>query len=351
MKIFVALWSRDTANKPFDNLGTRLWYLEKALEYADGKYKAAAAGGGFSGTIKAIFVAPEYLFDNPRDKDADPTLAHTPRAIAEESKGAIKSMIKDDSRKYPSMLIVPGTIIYRVDPTAYPLRGAEQRAKAVTSMKELQTAVSRKNEKVKSMAKDSSVPTLATKIGLLDGSGKVDYLVKNKMYGFLNGETVFSYGKRADCIEATGDVPGVFIPGRTTGIKELHGIKFGFEVCYDHEMGVLKATANGATVDIHVVASAPVTNATANMIVRAGGFFMHACSDATNSTVLFRTTPAWKQKQTDSQKKNATYATPAEAPDMIESLGTEEVNGDKMSCYVIDYQSVATATPTTPKQV
>jgi hypothetical protein len=340
MKIFVALWSRNTENKPFDNLGTRLWYLSKALDHAQAKYNEAATGGAFTGAIKAIFVAPEYLFDNPRDKDADPTLQHTPRAIAEESKRAIKSMIRDDSRNYPGMLIVPGTVIYRLDPLAYPVLVGQVRTEAVTAMKTLQTSLARKSEKVKSMAKDDTVPTLATKIGLLDGTGRIDYLVQNKMYGFLNGEVVFSYGKRADCFEATGDVPGVFIPGPTTGMKTIEGINFGFEVCYDHEMGVLKATASGKTADIHIVSSAQVSNNTGNMNVRAGGFFIHACSNSDVSTVLYRTTTAWKNKQTDSQAKSLMYAKPTEAADVIQSLGTEEVNGDKLSCYVIDYLSL-----------
>src|SRR5262249_40919582 len=125
---------------------------------------------------------------------------------------------------------------------------------------------------------------------------------------------------------------------RKTGMQNLGDINFGFEVCYDHEMGVLKATAGGKTVDIHVVASAKVSNNTSSMIVRQGGFFLHACSEAKDSTVLYRATAAWKKTQKDSQLKNLTYATPKEAPDMIESLGTEDVHGDALSCYVINYQ-------------
>ncbi len=328
--IFVALWSRDTARATLsENIGTRLYYLEEAVQKSWDKYKANQRD--YKGEIHAIFLAPEYLFTNPRDESQEGKVT---RAISEPTKRATLSMLGDVSRKYTGLLFVPGTISYSLDEAKYPVTFKESRDKALGQMKTMQTGMpQRVNQTLKNLSPPGQpVPSLTQKIEMLEKSDHIDYIIRNKMYIFLNGKVVAKYGKKADRFEATGDVPGVYIPGQNSGLADIGGIHFGFEICYDHEIGVLKNLSGAKAVDIHMIASAEVSNSTANMLAKVGGFVIHASSNRGYTAVYYKPTPAWKSSH---GKFQGAYATEKEAVDIVEIIGSEEVAGALLKYYVL----------------
>lgn len=307
MKIFVALWSHNTETDK-SSLGLRYAALEDALKVAKQKFTAARTLE-FTGQIKAIFVAPEYLFADDHDDEK------RTRTVDKTSKKMMVTRLKELSRVHPDMLLIPGTIIYRIE-SDWDFMYYQKRDKAVERLYELQN----KNTLINNMKRPDNPLTMQSKISALTHKTKKEALVKNKMYVFLNGEVVATYGKTADFYEATGDVPGVFIPGRKAGIQKVGGIRFGFEICYDAQMGVMKSNNLRTPPDIHVIASAHVENKDAKMHARPGGYILHACSlDA--ETAVYR--------------KGAS-GLPAPVP----PGETVPVGGSPLKCWTLDYTPV-----------
>ncbi len=334
MKIFVALWSRDTETKLNVDQDTRFAQLQNAVTRAFELYQAAKAGSAdYTGPIKSMFVAPEYLFTRQRD----PADATAGRAIEADEALSILKKVRNLSRTKEDMLLVPGSIIYKYAPERHEGGGRVGALEVLRQVKAEVDATAPRFKRVKELApeNDPTVPTIQAKVGILEGTGEINHFVKNRIYIYLNGDVVAQYGKKADRFEVTGNVPGVFLPGRQSGRQTIADIKFGFEICYDHEIGVLKAMS-AETVDFQVVASAAVTNNTSCMVVRPGGFFLHASSTAAYSTVFFKPTTEWK-KTANPLHKNASYADPTQAPEVIETIPPEDVDGDPLKCFVLTY--------------
>ena len=334
MKVFVALWSRDTENKLDVDQETRVAGLRAAINAAQEKYEEVSGGStDFTWDIKSIFVAPEYLFTRQRTVEADD------RAIGIAQVGPILTDLSTMSRGKPGMLIVPGTIIYKVTPeqSGTGVEGAKDTLRALDTRLSTVPRIDR-NPKLKGLAPvdDDTSPTIQTKLGRLEKGGEIDHFVRNVMVVYLNGSVVATYSKMADKGEARGDVPGVYIPGRKCGLVDpLHGRSFGFEICYDHEIGVLKALA-GTTVDFHVIASAFVTNNTQQMIAKPGGFVLHASSEAKHSTVYYKPTPAWKQAPANERNKNAAWLKAEEAGEtVVKVYEPVTVAESPLSCFVL----------------
>jgi len=104
-------------------------------------------------------------------------------------------------------------------------------------------------------------------------------LMRNTAPVFHDGDCLLKYHKHGDFFEAKSPEDGLFIPGNGKKTCELNGLRFGFEICLDHNLGILQnALKNDVDklVDIHIVCSAAVKNETSNMMNRRGGFFLHA---------------------------------------------------------------------------
>ena len=107
-------------------------------------------------------------------------------------------------------------------------------------------------------------------------------LMRNTAPVFHGGTCLLKYHKHGDFFEAKSPEDGIFIPGMGKKTCGLNGLTFGFEICLDHNLGILqKALKNNVDkqVDIHIVCSAAVKNVTSNMMNRRGGFFLHASID------------------------------------------------------------------------
>ncbi len=310
--IFVALWSRETETKTLNStLGARTYYLDQALASARKAFQQTR--GDYSGQIHAIFLAPEYLFTKPRNPEDNVT-----RAVEEPEKMMLVSHLKEASKSFPEALMIPGTIIYRLDEAKYPVSFAKSRHNALEQMRSIRSGIPQnKSPEVKNLG-TLGVLTLQQKIELLESPNSIGYIVRNKMFAFLNGAIVAKYGKKADLFEAKGDVPGVFIPGKEAGIQELDSLRFGFEICYDHNIGVLKnLSGRGAPVDVQVILSAEVPNAAGSMFLRAGGFSAHASSKTANSRIFVKPRTGLATDETDRLR-----------------VGGEEIDGDPLEFYL-----------------
>ena len=279
---FVALWSRQTEAVLQDNV--RLTNLGEAVDTAARKF-AEISSAEFDGPFKSIFVAPEYLFTTERS-EAD----NTPRALTTDQVKGIAKELKEISRAHMGMLMLPGSVIYQ---HAIEKQTGGKTA-AVSAVQTYQSSLNPDGAKglVKTARQnlvnrnDDASPAL--KLQQLSQANNITHVVKNRLYVLLDANVVAKYGKKADKNEVMGPRTALFIPGQDTGLPEIGGIRFGFEICFDHELGVLKAMSNDAKVDIHIVISAWTTNNVSNMQLRSRGYFLHASSAAIHTAVYFK---------------------------------------------------------------
>jgi hypothetical protein len=112
-------------------------------------------------------------------------------------------------------------------------------------------------------------------------------LMRNTAVVLLDGVVWHKYHKHGDYFEVMGDNDDtVFIPGNRDSVTSIHGIKFGFEICLDHNLGTLVARVPPQQIpDIHIVCSDTVSNELTNIHARPGGFFLHASSVRANTAV------------------------------------------------------------------
>jgi hypothetical protein len=105
---------------------------------------------------------------------------------------------------------------------------------------------------------------------------------------FLNGQKVFSYGKKINMGDFHDDeAQGIYVPGKHQGIKTIEKFKVGFEVCWEHSMGMLQQQSAGANLDLHIIVSAEVPNNIGNFgVTKEGGFVIHASANPDFSGVF-----------------------------------------------------------------
>jgi predicted amidohydrolase len=339
MHIYVALWSRDTEHKLNVDQDTRLSDLKEAVKAAHAVYEEQAKNTAytFGDKIKAIFLAPEYLFTNKREEAQELS-----RAIDVTKAEGILTELCSFSKNYDGMLIIPGTVIYR-----HPV---EKDAQALTGTKDIQAklALSKaaqedKTGRLSRLAPPGESFDIGSKVKTLEGGNGVTHLVKNRLHAFLKGKVVANYGKIADRYEVA-DKGGtdLFVPGRQAGVQDIEGLKFGFEVCYDHDLGVLKALGGVNSVDFHVILSAWVDGEQKNMLAREGGFVLHACSDKDRSNVYFKPNQKWKD-QYKPKFAAPKFVSPKDAQkrheDWILPIGESPACNDVLHSYVIKYET------------
>ncbi len=330
MAICVGIWSRNTETQIGDDMGSRLFLLEQAARATHEKALALASRHSLHANIKSIFVAPEYMFSAERQ---DPTAA---RAVSDTTRSALKALLQEMSLQFPGMLLVPGTIIYKIDLQESPLRGAWKKAEALRA---LDVSLVPKDKKVYPVA-DLQLSSVEKKRYLAEG--QVTRLIRNRCYVFKDGSTELVYGKKADMNEAVGSdkgderaPTGIFIPGLKASQKSIGGINFGFEICWEHANGVLKSVVGtGTKPDIQIICSAFIENQTLNMVVRPGGFVLHASSRQSDSGVFY--------KPMTGQNRQPPRATPPQGlaggdAGKIERLGESVVGGSPLTLYLIDY--------------
>lgn len=261
----------------------RLKYLSEAVEATrimQTKLRIAAA----TGVMKSIFIAPEFMFirEQNETKTAGRALGYDQRKIILEGfdKIALAS---------PSMLIVPGSIVFKVSTVGAGKKAIVNLRNAIKPGEFREPIVTRK-----AAGKRYERPTLPTfeasgkgmspaemyqqQIGTLEEVTNVDattlltqpsmlrhhFLIKNRAYVYFDGKRVCSYGKKNNAGERIDDDEvsnSIFIPGKKEGVTTIDGRRIGFEICADHAGGVLKNTLdNISSLDLHVICSGWVDN-------------------------------------------------------------------------------------------
>lgn len=329
--LVVSTWNRPSqAQQELASLQVRFMHLRHAVEMT--ARKIAEKQFDADGLIRGIFVAPEYLFAarNAGLKIAGVT---QPRAMSSARHDLVIKWLTSLSERHPRILIVPGTIAWETPfGTSKEFKSLETylgKAKyqpipepdllkqfktawfwdsgagsiinwsdleeykeqfgsypAIQSLLDITIQDVRKN----SPAKYDEMRLYARLVHEM-GIGAVRRMHKmvplnpkrfmfNTAYGFLNGKIVLAYRKQGNFNEEAGYDDIFFLSGGQSGFRDIEGIRFGFEVCLDHNIGLLKRQLRpGQDVDVQIVLSDSVRPVGDNIVVQDGGFFVHASTD------------------------------------------------------------------------
>ncbi|MFP5209613.1 MAG: hypothetical protein ACLGRW_10020 [Acidobacteriota bacterium] len=362
-KLVVATWNRMPTLGDNRGYKTRLKDLAKAVRLTDDMVRQENFEA--DGLIKAIFVAPEYLFAKEWGGvyKSGSVWMRGIRSLSETIHNQIHNELVALSKRYPRILIVPGTITWLppVDENAliraYQYYGVKAAAsagipfdktngvsallKSYFNLDDKGLAALKQN---KAQFRQSLNEALADYIEdsdfardqMLYKSGQTRKLadtvfgkmassmMRNTMYVLLNGKERYVYDKHANYGECATGLFGnpkpamgtVYLPGINSGTAEIEGLRFGFEVCMDHglrTLGTLQRASKDRP-DIHIIVSDCVDYEDANALVRNGGYVIHA-STSLSETVVFQKNPA---------RSNA------------RSLGTDLAGGTKLLFWEID---------------
>ena len=242
--------------------------------------------------FRGIFIAPEYYFTKP-------TLSGRRDFLDLLSKNFLDIQLKQLSRDFPRILLVPGTIHYDIEmtpedkiQTGYQLlKAAKDRILRQNALAKPRTVLekSMSHNPTGTFSKVPSMNEMATK--LLDPNTK-PRKVHNMTSLLLNGRVWASYDKHTDFYEAKSISPdqSMFVPGTQDECPEIgdgaRKFRFGVEICFDHGNAVLKHRAPG-NLQFHIVVSDSVPTNPGNMAMRNGGYFLHASTDY-NESVVYR---------------------------------------------------------------
>ncbi len=329
---FVALWSRQT--EAVIGEAVRLNQLKEAIEAASAKFSSVNSADKFDGAIKWIFIGPEYLFTTDRQEGDDTTRALEPGKVSEITKELVKL-----STAHKGMLLIPGSVIYQHGVAAQ-IGGSNEVVESVTKYEKSldPTAVkgmpqSLRKQLLKPFDESSSPEAKLKK--LTETPQDITHVVKNRVYVLLNGNVVARYGKKADKHEVMGPKSALFIPGQDSGTATIEGVKFGIEICYDHQMGVLRAISNDTKVDIHIVVSAFVENKVSNMQLRPKGYFLHASSDPAYTAVFYKPGKTGLAEQVTKDNIDSRLADlKAEGAQVMDATPCA---GGTLGCYALPY--------------
>jgi hypothetical protein len=208
------------------------------------------AGRRAGQTEDGIFVAPEYMFANPiTNHNLGSHQRGDDRHLAQGTKVDIENWMKQLSKRFPNMLMIPGSVAWKKprerDTSTYlqykkelgsPL--SEDQLKAKFNQKK----ASRIEKAVEPVSNNVVVDEfLRTKDQRKDVLNKPDVeLARNTCYVYLNGVRVAKYHKNTDYHEVLlAPEKTVYVPGTSIPTFEVDGIWFGLEICLDHACGSL----------------------------------------------------------------------------------------------------------------
>jgi predicted amidohydrolase len=237
-----------------------------------------------------IFIAPEYYWTLP-----DPLGKR--QFLNVESKNRIELALKQLSKTYPKILLVPGTIHYdvqldtqsKIEAGYQLLKAAKDRILREQALANPKSVLDRsmQHQPTGVNSKVASMNELAD--NLLDKKTALKK-VHNLTYLLLDGTVMSQYDKHTDFYESKSISPdrSVFIPGTQDECPEIGNatrkFRFGVEICFDHANGVLRRTTP-TNLHFHIVVSDHVGNQLANVAMNNTGYFLHASTKYDNSVV------------------------------------------------------------------
>lgn len=283
--------------------------------------------------IRAILTAPEYFFAQSMSGPG------YKRQYSEHEARAVESGLTLLSEKYPKVLIIAGTVAWekgvllaadREEIDSFPYAKvycAKKLAKsAYLAERRARGVIKTDDDYLRYMSKSGDSRLLKAREQLMAaavfddighaGAGapsnhrltklkelmktesalRATIMARNTAYFYLNGLRVAKYHKRSDYQELLDFAPGAFMQGVRAPIFEICGIRFGVEICLDHNCSTLAKFISASRadytidprldmykkcVDIHLVLSAAVANPADReraVLARRGGYFIHSSS-------------------------------------------------------------------------
>jgi hypothetical protein len=309
-ELVIGLWTFDGSYSFRDKLcapdGSRTYSIDErmhGLDTAAQRIQNEVKVNSGTAKIDSILVAPEYLFSDRTD-----TGLRVP--MDEKTRLLLERRLLELSGKYKRMLMFPGTLLYRKqlirpDEAQFKfnkvtgLRDEKKQTpknrrqnyvlkfgRAMDEAKELfEYADEREGVIVKGIERGENNPYLSpslTKLhSALEDRLKRPRIVRNAAYVFLAGARIAKYDKRADFAETRGATADdmAFLPGTQKECPVIDGQRFGVEICYDHQIGVLRRR-NIGDLRFHVLLSDPTKVKLGNMAMMKGGYFLHASTDS-----------------------------------------------------------------------
>ena len=275
-----------------------------------------------------LFVAPEYYF-------AASDSAH---AIPQNAKQTIVGMLQVLSGRFSNLVLVPGTIAWKKPVLR---RGPEVFQRNTTNLKE-RGRMEKFLERSKTAIDDHAalIPHavdlwIADRVRDADGDrseirrlqgpdyrrvrtqileDELDlrrqatsrmitnlqqqqdrcYIARNTAYAFRAGREVARYHKRGDYFEVfPSESDNGYVIYEPGGGPEgpgdrftVESVKFGVEVCLDHQLGFL-SQHGGYYPDVQVIMSAAAQFIPDHAFVTHGGYIVHASSESDNTAIYF----------------------------------------------------------------
>lgn len=262
-----------------------------------------AAGGDWL----YLFVAPEYYF----------AASDTAHAIPQDEKERVVAWLGALSARLPTLVLCPGTIAWKkpmIRSGDYRFRRGTRIAKADSRTRKFvqrtRAAVDDHRALVPhivdldlarypSMASERAGLTSdhlrrATQRGATEQQMYTNlrtepdrcFIARNTAYGFYNGREIARYHKRGDHTEVfPSESDGGYVIYEPGGGPEgpgdkfnVEGVRFGVEVCLDHQLGYL-SQGGGWYPDMQIIMSAAAQYVEANSFVKEGGYVVHASSE------------------------------------------------------------------------
>jgi predicted amidohydrolase len=284
-RLLVALWTSTSRNPagPSDDIDNRVSALEKAVKDAAIKFKDLIKQEPEYANSIQMFIAPEYFFGKARLNQTDG------RMFEQNQKKSIVARICKLSLDNKNMLIIPGTVAWRraVSDASTALKSQPRNRLTRAQDRVQENARFGRDVLVPGNGNDQAVADYFSKqdkerLDKLAADGKKVYLARNTAYIFYNGK-ILKYHKRGDFEEVTNDQdkPTVFIPGIETGQFSIGNVRFGIEICLDHDIGCLaNSDFGGNPPHVHIITSNSVENNWTNAVAP---LLLHASTDRNQS--------------------------------------------------------------------
>jgi len=280
MKLLIGCYSYASNLNYGTDPGMVKQWLAGQVKALDDLRKAKLAELETANAFQAIFVSPEYQFTDPNSTNR--------KAMDKDTKKQVLDHLRDIGDTYREILMFPGTVFWKEPLDNAP---ALQKFESQLVAAELKKVIVGRQDVVQSTRTLGGKPVHSLKA--LSGAVKTapsgaSYRVYNELYPFLGKKQMNGYLKQWDFKETEGAsaTEQAFVPGSSSGTREIGGFSFGLEICFDHGNGGLKQT--NEQVDFHVVVSDHVPTKTANMMMKNGGYFIHASSNPAETGVYVR---------------------------------------------------------------
>ncbi len=231
MRIFAAILREPTAvprSYQLNGLGKARVDLEAIEKYVAEAWQRITAMREAHPVVgwQAVFLAPEYYFSNQRNLND--------RFYSHDVKRFILQGLASLAKKYPKLLIVPGTVLWTKDAADTQIDGKKK-----PNVKRIENAIKRSE-----LANKRFKTTILTQGWSYTGNMlSPDVKIAQNIAYVCLGSQMIKYQKVGNYKEVENEKGDIyFAPGSIAGRFSVGGIKYGLEICMDHALGALQTT-------------------------------------------------------------------------------------------------------------